>query len=70
MKMWVGQMTEFCKMLDTKISPPRCDLECWAHNENIENELGLFTIDVAFEYFFIAIILSDTSITYCRPGSD
>ena len=69
MRMWSGKMEGFRRMLHSKITSPPCDLELWANVGAIDDELGLYLVDVPFDSFLCAMLVDDTSIRTARPGA-
>ena len=51
-----------------KFTPPPCELELWVQN-SLRDNAELFLVDIPFESFLCAMIIDDTSISTCRPGS-
>ena len=62
-------MEDFRRMLHSKITSPPCDLELWANVGAIDDELGLYLVDVPFDSFLCAMLVDDTSIRTARPGA-
>ena len=66
---WAGEMDEFRRIIHTKLTSPPCELERWANIGLVDDELGLFLVDIPFESFLCGMLLDDTSIRTNRPGS-
>ena len=68
LQMWANQMVEFRQAIHTKLTSPPCDLETWANRGAIDDDIGLFVVDIPFD-FFCGMLLDDTSISTSRPGA-
>ena len=69
LSMWVDKMDEFRKIIHTKVISEPCELEVWANDGDIDVEMSHTYIDIDLDDFMVAMILDDTSIRSCRPGS-
>ena len=58
-------MTHFRTVIHMKITSPPCELEMWANDGQIDDELGLFLVDIHLDEFFIGFMLDDTTIASC-----
>ena len=69
MEMWAGKMVDFRRLMHRKITSPPCDLETWSNLGAIDEELGLYLVDIPFESFLCAMLVDDTNVNTTRPGS-
>ena len=67
--MWKDQMTEFRTILHNKLISPPCELSRWAADGRVDDEVGLYLVNVPFSHFMCAMLLDDTTIQSSRPGS-
>ena len=67
--MWKDQMTEFRAILHNKLISPPCELSRWAADGRVDDEVGLYLVNVPFRHFMCAMLLDDTTIQSSRPGS-
>ena len=69
MGIWAGQMVGFRQAIHQKLTSPPCELETWANRGAIDDELGLYVVDIPFDSFYCGMLLDDTSISTSRPGA-
>lgn len=62
-------MDDFRQIMHRKITSPPCDLELWANVGMIDDELGLYLVNVPFDSFLCRMLIDNTSIRTARPGA-
>ena len=69
MKMWAPKIVQFRRLLHDKITSPPCDLETLGIVGQVDEEVGLYMIDIPFESFLCGMLVGDTNISTTRPGA-
>lgn len=67
--MWSSSMVEFRRVMHRKFTSPPCDLETWANVGTIDEEVGLYLVDIPFEKFLYGMLVDDTNVNTTRPGA-
>ena len=62
-------MFEFWWLIHRKITSPPCELETWANLGRIDDEVGLYLVDILFGPFLCGMLLDDTNINTSQPGA-
>ena len=62
-------MGEFCWTIHDKLTSPSCELERWENLGTVDDDLGLYLVDIPFDSFLCGMLMHDTSIRTIIPGS-
>ena len=69
LKMWSSGMDEFRRLIHSKITRPPCELETWANVGNIDDEVGLYVVDIPFDSFLCGMLIDEMNVNTSRPGA-